>query len=175
MVLVCRSVCFCTVLSKCCLTGKCCSRRSPGLQVGRRGMLSARWLLLSPPCLSSSTPECFFMVWPLVKWSIVHQSMRSQAARAPQEISCPQWSNSTVISSFLIQYNKSFKRAFVFKFCSSWCFRLTQLACLACMQWLLSKTEQKVAPNPPSRLFSPWNRYVQRGNTMQSPLSPLHH
>lgn len=155
------------------------SRRTPGLQVGRRGTLSAPLFPLSSPRLSSSTPECFFMVWPLVKWSIVHQSMSSWALCAPQEIYCTHWTHSTVktnmsvISGSLIQYSKSFKTAFVFGLCSSGCFRATN--CLSWSQLPLSQTEWNAALNPPSWLFFPMKPVCPQGRTPCNPPFPRHH
>lgn len=88
---------------------------------GRRGTLSALSLLLISPRLSSFTPECFLMVWPSVKWCIVHRSM-SPRARLPlaqsitvcslgnfQTLNNPAWA--PFISNRLKNDSKSFLKA----------------------------------------------------------------
>lgn len=112
-----------------------------------RDAFSSMLFLPSSHHFSSSTPECFFMVWPLVKWSIMHQSMSSWPLRAPQEIYCQCWSNSTV--KLTHQFNQSFKTAFVFWFCSSGWLQVLPWGC-----------------------FPPWNLCVHRAEHHAIPLSP---
>lgn len=149
---------------------------SRAFKVGCRGTLSAP---LSPR-QASSIPECFFMVWPLVKWSIVHPSMSPWPCCGSREIHCSHQcirtviTNMSVISGSLIQYTQSFKGTFVFRFCASGCSRATKLPVLVTIAFI-PKWMKWGSKSSPRGYFPPRNLYVHGVEAPCNPPFPGHH